>query len=159
MRRCGTVSAQLVALLAVAGCGVSEADFVGDAEFEACLANVPICQVTAGCTLGESQYIEGTFPGFRSFIVATPADATIVVKLFFKTRRHPGEETEIIWYEPGCADSYAYESAGADIFDKAGGDRVFTQEKRVRRSGDHLVEIFSDAYTHYFARVEVRTPM
>jgi hypothetical protein len=146
-------------LLALCACGVSEADFISGADSDPCMANVPVCQTTAGCTLAESKYMEGDFPGFRSFIVTTPADTTVVVRLFFKTRVHPGEDTQIIWYEPGCHDSYTYESQGEDIFAKAGGDREFDQEMKVRMSGDHLVEIYSDATTHFFCRVDVQTPM
>lgn len=148
----------LSALLAV-GCGIDEGAFIQGADFDPCLSNLPVCQQTAGCALGENKYTEGDFPGYRNFVVTTPADTTVVVKIFFKTRVHPGQDTEIIWYEPGCHDSYVYRSEGDDIFALAGGSRVFSQEKKVRRAGDHLVEIFSDAYTHYFLRVELITPM
>ena len=150
--------ALLLAALSVA-CGVSEGDFIAGADYDPCESNIPICRQTAGCAMGENKYIEGDFPGYANFLVTTPADTTIVVKLFFKTRQHPGEDTEIIWYEPGCFDSFNYESKGDDIFAKAGGDRVFAQEHMVQREGDHLIEIFCDARTHYFARVELKTPM
>jgi len=147
-------------LLLAAGCGLDEADFIQGAEFEPCLSTVPVCQVTAGCIMGEFKYLEGDFPGFRNFVVRTgTADTEIVVRMFFKTRKHPGEDTEIIWFEPSCSDSYSYESGSDDIFSKAGGDRIFSQSKTVRRSGDHLIEIYSDAYTHYFLRVDLITPM
>jgi hypothetical protein len=141
------------------GCGVSESDFIAGADHDPCMANVPVCQTGAGCTMGETKYIEGNFPGFVNFVVTTPADTKIVVKIFFKTRKHPGEDTTIDWYEPGCHDSYTYESMGADVFAIAGGDRVFSQGQKVRMSGDHLVEVYCDATTHYFIRVGVQTPM
>jgi len=142
------------------GCGAPESDFIAGADFEPCLSTIPACQVTAGCTIGEFKYLEGDFPGFRNFVVRTgTSDTTIMVHVFFKTRKHPGEDTEIIWYEPSCSDSYRYESGGEDIFSKAGGDRIFSKGKKMRRAGDHLVEIYSDAYTHYFLRVELITPM
>ena len=131
-------------------------NFIAGAEHDPCMANVPVCQTTAGCTMGENKYIEGNFPGFTNFVVTTPADFTIVVKLFFETRGHPGEDTEINWYEPGCHDSYTYESMGADIFAIAGGDRVFSQEQKVRLSGDHRVDVYCDATTHYYLRVELQ---
>jgi hypothetical protein len=151
------LAAGLIVLLGA--CGVSESDFISGADHDPCMANVPVCQTTAGCTMGENKYIEGNFPGFVNFVVTTPADTTIVVKMFFKTRIHPGEDTEINWYEPGCHDSYTYESMGADIFAIAGGDRVFSQKQRVRMSGDHQIDVYCDATTHYFIRVEVQTPM
>jgi hypothetical protein len=156
------ISIGLVILGFLFACGVSEGDFVAGSDYTPCEDNVPAaCSKVpvVGCTMGENKYIEGDFPGYRNFLVTTPADTTIVVKLFFKTRTHPGEDTEIIWYEPGCFDSYNYESEGDDIFAIAGGDRVFAQEQEVKREGDHVIEIFSDARTHYFARVELNTPM
>ncbi|MBW1810825.1 MAG: hypothetical protein JRJ87_21720 [Deltaproteobacteria bacterium] len=141
------------------GCGVSEGDFIAGADYDPCQSNIPICQQTAGCAMGENKYTSGDFPGYVNFLVTTPADTTIIVKLFFKTREHPGEDTEIIWYEPGCHDSYSYESQGKDIFAIAGGDRVFAQEQMVRREGDHLIEVYSDSLTEYFVRVELETPM
>jgi hypothetical protein len=139
-------------------CGVSEGDFIAGADLDPCLSNIPACNNSAGCTMGESKYIEGDFPGYRNFIVTTPADTTITVKLFLKNRKHPGEDTEIVWWEPGCHDSYVYESLGDDIFSVAGRDQVFTQSKKVKRAGDHLVEIYSDAICHFFVRVAIETP-
>jgi hypothetical protein len=145
--------------LLLLGCGVDEGDFIQGADYEPCLSNLPICQQTAGCALGENKYTEGDFPGYLSFVVTTPADTTVVVKIFFKSRVHPGQDTEIIWYEPGCSDSYSYRSEGEDIFALAGSKRVFSQEQNLRRAGDHLVEVSSDAFTHYFLRVELKTPL
>lgn len=131
-------------------------DFIAGAEHDPCMANAPVCQTTAGCVMDETKYIEGYFPGFTNFIVTTSADATIVVKLFFETRKHPGEDTEINWYEPGCHESYTYESMGADVFAIAGEGRVFEQEQTVLQEGPHLVDIYSDANTHYYLRVELQ---
>jgi len=129
--------------------------FTDGAEPDPCTANIPICQTVVGCSLSEKKYYEGQFPGYVSIAIVTPADATIVVKMFFETRIHPGQDTEINWYEPGCQHSYSYQSTGADIFDIAGEDRVFTQEQKIIIAGDHLVEINSDASTHYYLRIEI----
>ena len=143
----------------VCGCGYDEADFISGARRDPCNANTPVCNGTAGCSMGEWNYIEGDFPGFINFLVTTPADTTIVVKLFFKDRKHPGEELEIIWYEPGCRQRYVYSSYLEDIFKIAGGDSVLAESKLVREPGDHLIEIYCDAWTHFFVRVELITPM
>jgi hypothetical protein len=131
-------------------------DFISGAQLDPCQANTPVCQTTAGCTLDETEYIEGSFPGFVNFVVTTQAGATIVVKIFFETQLHPGENTEIIWYEPGCNESHTYESMGANIFLLAGNDWVFEQEQQVQLEGPHLIDVYSDATTHYYLRVELR---
>jgi len=158
VRTCRLALGILVIALAMA-CGVSEGDFISGADHDPCESNIPVCQQTAGCAMGESKYIEGDFPGYTNFVVITPADATIVIKIFFKTREQPGVDTEIIWYEPGCNESYNYESGGEDIFAvAAGADGVFTKEQKIKIAGDHLIEIYSDALTHYFVRVELQIP-
>ncbi len=150
----------IVGLLLISACGLDEGDFIAGADEVSCQENIPVCETTAGCLMGESTYIEGDLPGTISFVVTTPANTTIVVKLFFETEINPGENTTIIWYEPGCGGNIqSYQSGGVDdIFSMAGGDRVFSQEKTVSQAGDHLIEIVSDAYVHYFARVDLITP-
>ncbi len=144
-------------------CGVSEADFIAGAEFDACDMNTPVCQRSAGCIMGEYKYIKagvsGGNIGLRSFVVDTPEETTIVVKIFFKKMQHPGEETTIEWFEVGCHDSYKYSTDGKDIFVLAGGDRTFEQARKVRQAGPHLIEIDSDAVAEVFIRVELITPM
>ena len=144
--------------LLVPACAADEGAFISDADGVPCQENVPVCNTSAGCVMGESRYIEGDFPGIINFVVTTPADTIIVVKLFFTNQINPGEDTEIIWYEPGCGDKQTYTNGVDDIFALTGGDGVFSQEKTVRREGDHLIEIESDAYTHFFVRVELDTP-
>jgi hypothetical protein len=145
-------------LLAGLGCGVDEGDFIAGADYEPCMGNVPACNRTAGCILGETKYTQGHFPGMVSFVVTTPADTFVEVSLFFKTRTHPGDDTEITWYEPGCSSSFRWESQGADLFAQAGSDRVFSKEHQLRQAGDHLIEIYSNATTNYFLRVVLTTP-
>ena len=130
-------------------------DFVQGTDYDPCTAIVPVCQTTAGCTLGDQKHTRGSFPGYASFVVVTPADAVIVVRLFFENQSHPGEDTQITWYEPGCNDSYDYQSQGADILSQVDADGVFSREQAVRMSGDHLVEIYSDSTADYHLRVEV----
>jgi hypothetical protein len=148
----------VVGLLLLPACGVDEGAFLAGSDGVPCQENVPVCQTSAGCIMGESRYVEGNFPGIISFVVTTPADTIVAVKLFFKGQINPGEDTEIIWYEPGCGDKQIYMSGVDDIFSLTGEDGVFSQEKKVRRAGDHLIEIESDAYTHFFARVELDPP-
>jgi hypothetical protein len=130
--------------------------FLKGALRDPCDSTVGICQTAAGCALEEDMYIRGSFPGFVSFAVSTQADTTIAVKLFFVTQRHPGEDTEITWFETGCNDFHRYESQGADLFDLAGGDKVFEQEYTVVLEGAHLIEIYCDASTYYYLRVETK---
>ncbi|MCK6552942.1 hypothetical protein L6R52_44375, partial [Myxococcota bacterium] len=112
---------------------------------------------TAGCTLGVGKYVEGSFPGARQFIVPAPEEAIIKVKIFFREAVATGVDTEILWHEPGCFDTYQYASEGADIFLDAGNDKIFERQRQVFLAGDHLVEVFSDAVADYLLSVEVES--
>jgi hypothetical protein len=142
-----------------AGCNLgSEAAFIGSATLDECNDELPICNTTAGCKMVEEEsYLEGSFEGQRSFIVPTEGESIIRVKLFWRTRLGPGADTEIIWFEPACVDSFNYESQGADIFRDTNSEGVFVKEQRVFRAGEHLVQIRSDAVADYLLRTEVLT--
>jgi hypothetical protein len=148
-----------IVLAALSGCGFgSEAAFIDTAALNDCLDELPVCNTTAGCKLVEEEsYLEGKFPGQRSFIVPTEGEAVIRVKLFWRTRLGPGADTEIVWFEPACVDDFNYESQGADIFRDTNDQGIFIQEQRVFRAGEHLVQVRSDAVAEYLLRTEVLT--
>lgn len=153
MRRGG-----IVLLLGLAGCGFgAEGNFTLGLDLERCDGTFPVCQTTAGCTMGATRYLEGSFPGTREFIVSTPEDSVITVEIYFKTQRATGIDTEIRWYEPGCFDDYRYQSEGRDIFLDAGPDRILSKSAQMYLPGDHLVEIVSDSLADYALRIDVQT--
>ena len=138
------------------GCGLGpESNFTLGLDLERCDSTYPVCQTTAGCILTPDRYLEGSFPGTRQFIVPAIEEAVISVDIFFRTQVAIGVETEVLWFEPGCFDTYQYRSNGRDIFFEAGNDRVLTVSQQVFLSGDHLVEVFSDAVAEYLLRVRI----
>ena len=141
----------------VSGCSFgSEAAFYGARAFDTCDLELPVCNTTGGCKLvEEDRYLEGTFPGQRSFIVPTVGEATIRVSIYWRSQLGPGADTEIIWHEPACVDAYRYESQGADIFADSNAQGIFIQQQRVFREGEHLIEVRSDATGDYLLRTDV----
>ncbi len=139
-------------------CCTAEDVFIGDRVYDPCDGNWPVCSYRAGCNLNEREYLAGTFPGSRRFIVETEAEATIRVTIFYKEEISPGSDTEIHWYEPGCFERYSYTSEGADLFREAGNTGLLEKERTVYRPGDHLVEVFSDAVASYLLRIDVFEP-
>lgn len=151
------LSATLFALV-VSGCGFgAEGNFTAGLSRDRCDGTFPVCQTTAGCTMGVGKYVEGSFPGARQFIVPAPEESIITLRVFFRSQIATGIDTEILWHEPGCFDTYQYLSEGADIFLEAGDDLIFEQSKQVFLSGDHLVEVISDAVAEYIIAVEVES--
>ncbi len=147
-------------VLLLSGCNFglgAEGNFKGGLSRDRCDGTFPICQTTAGCTMGTGRYLEGQFPGSRQFIVPAPEEALITVNIFFKSELATGIDTEILWHEPGCFDTYQYLSEGRDIFREAGNDKVFSQSQQVFLEGDHLIEVFSDAVAEYIIKVDIDT--
>lgn len=140
------------------GCGGGLGNFTEGRDLDRCDDTYPVCQVTAGCVLQESEYVEGTFPGQRQVIVVAPAGAVIHVDLYFVDETASGVDTEIRWHEPGCFETYRWASEGRDIFLEAGDTRVLSESRQVEETGDHLIEIFSDATLEYWLRVRVDAP-
>ena len=151
--------AAVVGALASTACGFgSEAAFVDTATLTDCLDEIPVCNTTGGCRMVEEEsYLEGRFPGQRTFIVPTEGEATIRVKIFWRTRLGPGSDTEIVWFEPACVDDFNFESQGADIFRDTNDQGIFQKDQKVFRAGDHLIEVRSDAVAEYLMKTEVLT--
>jgi hypothetical protein len=146
-------------VLFVAGCDFgSEAAFIGKATLSECDDEIPVCNTTAGCKLvQDTQYLEGTFPGQRQFIVPTEGEAVIRVKVYWRKQLGPGSDTDITWFEPACVDDYVYQSQGADIFRDSNSQGIFVKEEHVFHAGDHLVKFESDSFADYLMRTEVLT--
>ena len=145
----------LLPLLITAPACTAEDVFIDGRQIDICDGNWPVCTYRAGCNLNVREYLEGSFPGSRRFIVETEGPATVRVTLLFLSQISPGADTEIHWYEPGCFERYSYTSEGADLFREAGASGVFEKERGVFRPGDHLVEVFSDAVADYLLKIEV----
>lgn len=157
MRR-GRVAPAVGLLCGLVGCGFgAEGNFTLGLDLERCDGTFPVCQTTAGCAMSTSRYLEGSFPGTREFIVSTPEDSIITVEIYFKTQRATGFDTEILWHEPGCFDTYQYLSEGVDIFEEAGPSRILSKSQQVFLPGDHLIEVRSDALADYALRIDVDT--
>ncbi len=143
-------------LLVASACGTGpESNFTLGLELDTCNSTFAVCQTTAGCILNEDEYLEGSFPGSREFIVVADEEQIINVDIFFRTQVATGFDTEVQWSEPGCFDTFQYRSDGVDIFFEAGNDRILSVGQQIFLNGDHLVQVFSDATAEYLLRVRV----
>ncbi len=150
MRRLACVLA-----LAVLGCN-EEATFTVGREREVCEGNVPTaCQVSGRCVLDGDHYLAGSFPEPRRFVVRTDGAAVLNCQLLLTNRKTPGTELRVRVAEPSCASMDEYDSAGQDLFRLAGSDGIISVKLHVTKAGDHLVEVYSDAYSDYFLKVDL----
>ena len=154
--RSAVLWASVLSTMLASACGFgAEGNFTAGLSRDRCDGTFPVCQTTAGCTMGIGKYVEGSFPGARQFIVPAPEESFIRLRIFFKKEIATGIDTEILWHEPGCFDTYQYQSEGLDIFLDAGDDAIFEREQQVFLSGDHLLEVISDVVVDYIIVVEV----
>ena len=148
----------LSATLILAACANDpQTNFTAGRTEISCAGDVPVCTLFAGCTLDESNYTSGSFTqgADQLFIVNTTGPATISVEIFFTSEQSPGVDTEVTWYESGCAQSEMSASDGSDVFAEAGANLVWTRSQLVTTAGDHLIDLFSDAQANYLLRVQV----
>ncbi len=143
------------AALALLGCNEEDTFTIGR-EREVCEGNVPTaCQVSGRCVLDGEHYLAGSFPEPRRFVVRTDGAAVLNFQLLLTNRKTPGTELRVRVAEPSCASMDEYDSAGQDLFRLAGSDGFISVKLRVTKAGDHLVEVYSDAYCDYFLKVDL----
>ncbi|MEZ4273515.1 MAG: hypothetical protein R3C68_19390 [Myxococcota bacterium] len=148
----------LLAMLVVASaCSPSlEEAFRKGRGLRGCFSTLNACPgLFASCVLDNDSYAEKQFPGSLRFLVDADEDDTVEVSFFFVTQRDPGLSTRIFWNEPGCSDQQVYDSEGRDIFFEAGNELIFRQSKIMRKDGEHLIEVFSDAQAEVLVVVNV----
>jgi hypothetical protein len=137
------------------------ASFIGSRSIDLCEGSYNVCKgMVAGCKIDGNYYIQGSFPGERKFLVETTPTKPkirILIYLMSANKLSPGTETEVNWYEPGCASQKTYKlsKAGTDLFKAAGSDNTFVTEQAMAFSGDHLVTVWSDAVVKYLLRADV----
>lgn len=132
-----------------AGCG-EDSTFTLGRDLDPCIGNVPTaCTLSGGCVLDEGHYITGTFPSARRFVVRTGGGEALRIGILLFDQRSPGTELLVNVSEPSCGDRFTWDSGGRDLFRLADSGGVVVIPVETRLPGDHLVELFSDAYCGY----------
>ena len=148
----------LLALPILPACQTAEEEFVDGRLKSICDEAYWVCNVPTGCVLDDDRYVEGRFPGDRRVVVETDAqDADVQVRLFFSTMQAPGTELLVQLHDANCTLDPQLGRAhlkDVDIFHEAGDDRVLIFDLTTQRSGEHLLEIYSDASAEYLLVVE-----
>ena len=127
--------------------------FTAGRDHTVCEESIPTaCGTTARCVLDTGHYLDGKFPSARRFIVRTTGETDLKFEIYLDDRRAPGTSLRLEVSEPSCNEQELYDSAGVDIFQKAGDDGIIGMPIHTTRPGDHLVELSSDAYCSYVLR-------
>jgi hypothetical protein len=99
--------------------------------------------------------LAGTLPGSRQFVVRTTGAATARFQVLLDERRASGTDFVLTVHEPTCSEASVYDNMGQDLFSLTDTDGVLHVSLQIRRAGDHLVELTSDAYCRYALTVDL----
>ena len=158
MRSSGLFCSVMLGFALVLGGCSDESFFTIGKDRLVCESSIPTaCGATARCVLDTDHYLDGQFPSARRFIVRTTGETDLKFELYFGDRHAPGTLLRLEVFEPSCDENSTYDSAGTDIFQKAGNDGILAVPMHTVRPGDHLVELTSDAYCSYFLRLSMQT--
>ena len=148
-------SALLTCVAVASACGDAKSVFIGNRLRDDCNGNWPVCTTAAGCVVGNGQYIPGTFPGTLRTIVQLTVPTTVEIDIFLTTEGAVGSETDLIWNEPGCGQAFRDPINGKDLFAQFDSAGQFTDSHELYESGDHLIEVNSDATANYVLKLNL----
>jgi hypothetical protein len=154
-----TLAFALALAATTTGCALgAEEAFTQGRSLDPCLQSIPACPgLSAHCALDAERYTRKVLPADTPirFLVETDPGDRVEVTMLLATRRDAGQDTRILWYEPGCSDVYEWESEGRDLFEEAGPARRLVFEQRLNEGGEHVVEIVSDMQARVLIGVRV----
>lgn len=139
------------------GCSNGQDDFTSGRSDDPCNGAVPACNSVVGCSLTDSSYTTGTFPGSGKFLVQTPGPASVEVHFYLSSPSAAGSsDTFITWFESGCTTSFQADVPGKVFVGEAeAANGEFVRTQLLSAPGDHLVTFESAATTGYFVKVVI----
>ncbi len=147
----GLVACAMVAI----GCGGKREAFLGTRVADSCSAQWPVCDKIAGCLLGDSNYIEGRFPGTRLIGVQVFEPSTVRVSFQLESVAGAGEETAINFFEDRCRARTRIAISGRSFVGENDTVGFVKREAELSGVGDHLIEFSSDVRAQYILKVDV----
>ena len=114
-----------------------------------------IARAQAGCLLGDSNFIEGRFPGTRLIGIQVFEPSTVRMSFQLENVGAAGEETAINFFEDRCRSRTRVTISGRTFVgenDKVG---LVKREAELSGVGDHLIEFSSDVRAQYILKVDV----
>jgi hypothetical protein len=140
------------------GCNNPSGDFVNNRVVQACNQDWPACNVVAGCLLGDTNYMQGNFPGDTRVVIQLQAPSSVSVNLYVSQVESAGTYSSFTWFEGGCRARTDVNATGLQMVQESQEQGVFTRQNNLQDVGDHLIEFSSDAQAGYDFSVTV-TPL
>jgi len=144
----------LLALLA--GCSDPLGNFKSGLVLDPCNGNYPVCNTVVGCTLTNSSYVQGQFPGSGKFMVQLSGPSTVELHFFLQDPSAAGSQLFITWFESGCTTEFQTLVPGNVFIGEAQqNDGEFVRTQELSAQGDHLIEFQADATAQYVAKIVI----
>ncbi|MBS1149918.1 MAG: hypothetical protein H6Q89_1616 [Myxococcaceae bacterium] len=151
--------AQLAGLVAitllVAACGGKREAFLGTRVEDSCGAQWPICDKIAGCLLGDSNYLEGRFPGSRLVGIQVFEPSTVRMSFQLENVGAAGTETALNFFEDRCRARTRVTISGRSFVGENDTVGFVKREAELSGVGDHLIEFSSDVRATYLLKIDV----
>ena len=144
----------LVAILG-SGCGSIRDQFVGTRIKDECSGAWNVCATTVGCFVGDRSYVEGRFPGTNKLAIKIFEPSEVTVGLLLFETAGAGERTVINFFEESCSSRVRVEVTGKTFVGESEKVGWVARKAELSGTGDHLIQIDSDARTRYLMKIDV----
>jgi hypothetical protein len=145
----------LVLSVSLSSCGGVQEQFIGSRILDACDGQWNVCSTTTGCILGDRSYVAGRFPGKNQVLVTLFEPSQVTVGFFLSETSGAGLQTVVNFYEGSCASRKRVAVTGSAFVGEAQQVGYVTRSADLSSTGDHLVEVESDARTRYLLKIDV----
>jgi hypothetical protein len=143
-------------LAAVTACSDPLGQFESGLVLDPCNGNYPVCNTVVGCTLTDSSFIQGQFPGSGKFMIQLSGPSTVELHFFLQDPSAAGSQMLITWFESGCTTEFQTTVPGSVFIGEAQQNQgEFVRSQDLTAEGDHLIEFQSDATAQYVAKVVI----
>ncbi len=144
----------LVAIVG-SGCGSIQDQFIGTRIEDDCSGAWNVCATTVGCFVGDRSYVEGRFPGKNKLAIKIFEPSEVSIGLFLFETAGAGEQTVMNFFEESCSSRVRVEVTGKTLVGENEKIGWVTRKAELSGTGDHLIEVDSDARTRYLMKIDV----
>jgi hypothetical protein len=108
-----------------------------------------------GCLLGDTSYVTGRFPGHNRVAIRIFEPSEVKVSLFLTEATAAGKETVINFWEDRCRARSREVIDGRALLGETERLGFLERKAELAGTGDHMIEVDSDAHANYFLKVDV----
>lgn len=146
-----------VSLVAILGsaCGSIQDQFIGTRIEDDCSGAWNVCNTTVGCFVGDRSYVEGRFPGINKLAIKLFEPSEVSIGLYLFETAGAGEQTVMNYFEESCSSRVRVEVSGKSFINENEKTGWVTRKAELSGTGDHLIEVESDARTRYLMKIDV----